>query len=501
MYPRLFFVLLVFMGKTVTVFSQPIVYVRSDAKGRNNGSSWQNAYTDLGIAIAKTKSGQIWVARGIYLPSLDSTYHIPVNRRDATFHLHNGLQLYGGFAGSETTTSQRDFLNNATVLSGDYEQNDVQDYRVRQLWMHQTRQDNAYRVVNIVNADTVLLDGFIIQGGNTQPNRENPLYTRDSRGGGLHVYASRPTALNDIIVRNCLFLSNASWWGGGGLYHWGENGATSHLSLINCLFFNCQAVFAGGINNSIRLHSKIETVVKNCTFTRNYALYCGGGISTTIEPKFKPAVNRAIIRNSIFWGNEANGCRPDVDDYNAETSVWHSAMEYPYGGVGNFKMRPFFKNPIGADGMAGSSDDDFSIIAFCPDESRDSCLPPVIFNSFLIRGKPVQLAADLNRTNLVSLQAEENSFGIEVALVGFTLTPEKAVEYRLDGYDNDWLWARSAFISLSAVFCRKSAKVWARSSSIFFLRNRWFCRIIKVETRVMDISASASHLNQVVCQK
>lgn len=117
-------------------------------------------------------------------------------------------------------------------------------------------------------------------------------------------------------------------------------------------------------------------------------------------------------------------------------------MEYPYGGVGNFKMKPFFHNPTGMDGVVGSPDDDFSILAFCPDDNRDSCLPPVIINSFLIRQKPIQFSTDLNKSAAVSLQSDENSFGLAVALVGFTFSTKKALEYRLDGFDNQWHFAR-----------------------------------------------------------
>jgi len=431
-------------GLSTLVFSQAIIYVKSDATGRNDGSSWQDAYTDLSIAIANTTKGQIWVAKGTYLPSLDSNYRAPDNRRDATFHLHDGLKIYGGLDGTETTLFQRNFLRNPTVLSGDFQQNDVQDDRIRQLWIHPTRQDNAYRVVNAVNAGTILLDGFIIQSGNTKPTIiGDPINDKEAQGGGLYALARGKNAYNHMTIRNCYFFSNASWKGSGGIKQFADEGTSSRLYLNNCMFFNCQAAFSGGVGCGTR-RGKVETSVSNCTFIHNYALYCGGSISTTIEPQYKPAINRTIIRNSVFWGNDANGCRPDVDDYNAETSVWFSVMEYPYGGVGNFKMCPFFQNPLGADEIRGTVDDDFSILAFCPNDNRDSCLPPVIFNSFFIRGKPVQLVTDLNRASVVSLQAEENSFGIEVALVGFTLSPEKAIEYQLDGHDRNWRLARLA---------------------------------------------------------
>jgi len=56
------------------VFSVAVLYsqvfVKSEATGLNNGTSWQNAFTNLDSAINKTNSGQIWAARGVYKSAL-----------------------------------------------------------------------------------------------------------------------------------------------------------------------------------------------------------------------------------------------------------------------------------------------------------------------------------------------------------------------------------------------------------------------------------------------
>lgn len=433
----------VILWNIIPSFPQSVTYVKADAHGLNDGSSWQNAYSDLSQALAKTAGGQIWVAKGVYLPSLDSGYRKPADRRDETFCIRTAVQLYGGFSGTEHAIIQRDIRKNTTVLSGDFNQDDIEDYRIHQLWLHPTRQDNACRVVNIVNAGTVTMDGFVVTGGNVNSTRSPDKRSNLElfQGGGIYVYAAGQGIFSNVTIRNCRLISNAAAQGAGGVRNFGRFGANSYLSLINCQFFNCQAAFAGGLGTSAQ-KAAVETIISNCTFTNNYALYCGGSISTVIEPKMKPGTNRSIIRNTIFWGNDANGCRPDVDDYNAETIVSYCDLESMYGGIGNFKMKPYFINPAGPDGHAGTTDDDFSILAFCPNEKRDSCIPPVLMTAFLIHGKPVQFGATSNQSAVIALQPEENTFGIAIALLGFSLSPENALEYRLDGLDQDWHTAR-----------------------------------------------------------
>jgi hypothetical protein len=58
---------------------------------------------------------------GIYTPSATT---IPGDPRSATFQLKSGVAIYGGFAGNETTLSQRDWNVHPTILSGDIDNND-----------------------------------------------------------------------------------------------------------------------------------------------------------------------------------------------------------------------------------------------------------------------------------------------------------------------------------------------------------------------------------------
>ncbi|HMJ48745.1 MAG TPA: choice-of-anchor Q domain-containing protein, partial [Ferruginibacter sp.] len=107
-----------------------VFYVNKDAIGDNNGMSWPDAFTSLQDALAKTSQcanvTQIWVAKGTYYP--DEGLGKTNNDRNASFVMKNNLAIYGGFAGGETLLSERAWITNETILSGDIDQNDAADF-------------------------------------------------------------------------------------------------------------------------------------------------------------------------------------------------------------------------------------------------------------------------------------------------------------------------------------------------------------------------------------
>jgi len=80
--------------------------------------SWRFAYRDLQDALARARNGcgsQIWVAKGTYYTHTDTD---PMYW-DVSFELVDGVALYGGFAGNETSRNQRNWRTNETILNGD----------------------------------------------------------------------------------------------------------------------------------------------------------------------------------------------------------------------------------------------------------------------------------------------------------------------------------------------------------------------------------------------
>ena len=95
--------------------------------------------------MAAVSGDQIWVAAGVYYP--DESGGMTNNDRTATFTLIDGVELYGGFAGGETSLSQRNWDANVTVLSGDIDQNDTTDPNGVVTDAANITGNNAYHVV------------------------------------------------------------------------------------------------------------------------------------------------------------------------------------------------------------------------------------------------------------------------------------------------------------------------------------------------------------------
>lgn len=190
-----------------------IIYVDINATGSNNGTSWSNAYTDLQMALSLAFiNDEIWVATGTYYPTNTAN-------RDISFVMKNGVNVFGGFDGTETNINQRNIALNPTNLSGD----------IGQLG---DNTDNSRKVVKVQNfTANFIMDGFRVMSG----------YDSGSSGKGSGMYMINNSG-SDITVNNCTFYNNYSYHSGGALIV-----DETHVTFNNCEFlYNSSYNYGGG---------------------------------------------------------------------------------------------------------------------------------------------------------------------------------------------------------------------------------------------------------------
>ncbi|RLB65614.1 MAG: hypothetical protein DRI90_01515, partial [Deltaproteobacteria bacterium] len=226
--------------------SDCVVYVDAETEASGEGSSWQDAFRTVqeGIDLAHCASlnagtceqWQVWVRAG--------SYFIQQGCRTHSVRLRANTEVYGGFAGTETTLEDRDWESHETILDG----RDGPE-----------SENHVYHVVH--GATDARLDGFTVSGG--RADQEN--HPNHSDGGGMVNLAASPA------VHHCTFRDNTAALRGGGM----NNLATASPTVVGCKFIDNHAgENGGGMANT----AGSSPVITDCLFEENTAVEYGGGI-------------------------------------------------------------------------------------------------------------------------------------------------------------------------------------------------------------------------------
>jgi hypothetical protein len=244
-----------------------IIYVNIISSSGGDGTSWISAYNDLQNALASAFSGdQIWVAQGTYIPSqaydvsTGSQVSANIPPTNATFYVPNGVKIYGGFDGTETSLNQRNFVTNTTILTGDLGGG-----------------SNVYHVVFFYQVGSnTQLDGFTITSGMANGTG------LDKAGAGIFNNGAGINNVSNPTIQNCIIINNYSG-NGSAVFNHGANGGVSSPSFVNCTFTNNNIFLTDNGNGGVTYNNATNTGISspsftNCKFLGNSSTNAGGAI-------------------------------------------------------------------------------------------------------------------------------------------------------------------------------------------------------------------------------
>ena len=341
------------LSTAVAAHGQTVLYVDDDAPLGGNGRSWSEAFQDLHDALWLAShvrdDVEIRIAQGIYTPDRgtgirEASFEIDDSMVGSGMTFGIGLSLKGAFAGIKALDpNERDTHRFKSVLSGDLNGDDKPGFV--------NYEDNSHHIVQVfdVSDSGVAFDGLVFRGGNaTGPNLPW------ARGGAIRVVSS-----NIVILRDCVLRDNLAEYGG----------AISHFSSVcivsRCFFGNNRAEYYGG---AIHVNNLATALIANCVFSGNSSGLRGGAIDNnhrleaaecTFYGNSTGSNGAAIfgrygtttVANSILFSNTPSS----IDG----ATVSYSDVENGYAGIGNIDSDPLFTDPLGADGILGTPDDNF----------------------------------------------------------------------------------------------------------------------------------------------
>ncbi len=231
--------------------------VKTNGNDALSGQGWEQAKKTVSSALAAAASGdQVWVAAGMYVECVT----VP-----------SGVSLYGGFAGTETDLSQRNWATNLSVLNS-YVTNGP--------------------IVTIANAGAdTRLDGMLITGGTS------------SVGGGV-----RLANAGAVIANNKIYLNSADSCGAG-VYvesYYSAGGSQQHPVITNNVIADNQGIADRSSGGGVAVVASSPLIAWNL-IARNTVGGAGGGIAIfTAGDIFDPRHSRPVIANNYITANSAN---------------------------------------------------------------------------------------------------------------------------------------------------------------------------------------------------
>ncbi len=334
-------------------FAPPAYYVSPDGSLGNDGRSWATAVSSVqwALNLAARTGGEVWVRRGTYAENLA---------------VRAFTDLFGGFAGTETSRAQRDWRLQETVLDGG-------------------ERGTTVNVFGLAAGET--LDGFTVRGGAAAAgggalisgevrvlnnrfefNRAaSPASATAARGGGgLFSNGGNPLIANNTFTRNLAFSRSPGVPADGGALKVVAGAPVIINNVFRGNYATNSAASGEAFGGAVHLANAARPLLANNTFVGNFARRgeatdgTGGAIYSALDTN-APAGSPRLLNNLIAYNGSglqvATGPTPEL----RHNLVWGNAHgDYgltadPTGSNGNRRADPRLASPFMEPHLAADS--------------------------------------------------------------------------------------------------------------------------------------------------
>lgn len=393
--------------------SSAIYYVTETGAGNMDGSSWENAMSDINAAILNAynatgfDSKQVWVAAGTYTGNNDKS----------AFEFLAGVNVYGGFSGGETALTQRNPSANITILTS------------TSTYYPLLKESTAYPPTS---ENKALFEGFVLQSGDRVELTTNTIFKNNTTNVKVQItngtlenvlFTNLKNTRDGLVatnsrIKDCVFTNNNM-----------DNNNVSLIVLNNSALDTCQ-IFANIVKKDVisanestitgvsifnntgkcgtysnnmygAIINAVETEINHCNILNNSTMINGfhesqiysetysldGDDSHSRQYKYTIiAMRNSLIENTIIWGNTQNTVDNNFIAKDRNSEINYCAIEgSSYNGIGNIRLTegnesgafsPKFYNPINSAGNIINQDTyDWTLKygSICLKQGRDGC--------------------------------------------------------------------------------------------------------------------------------
>ena len=350
-----------------------IRYVKPGGSDMNSGDSWDAAYRTIqhaidALAATPGMPGEVWVAAGTYEPT---TYLEDNPNYPASFRMSDGISVYGGFEGTETSKADRkikaggmpwDFAN-VTILQGQSYSGEINWNSTDNRWSLNSASTHVVWFAPLLNENksgfdnVTILDGVTVRGGQATTSQAD--YYNGDRGAGIYMCVNA-WLTNSVVTENVaqgdggavwlsggrvmssLLFNNSSDSRGGAIYM-DRAGIVLRSMLANNsayegagIYMDNNGPWTDGLSHPEYLILS-TSIVSNNTSSANGAVYCNKGgvvLQSTITNNSTPRATDMTDENA----SQSGGLYIDTYTQTINTVLWNNR-------INGANIQVYVKNP------------------------------------------------------------------------------------------------------------------------------------------------------------